>query len=100
MPIISFKHSKEVEIVAKMIQSGTMPEESLVFLCKMIGKSLNKNIYKDSCDLQAEYKNEEKLISSECETFMANRPKALVEFLRDLTCVSSFTDSIKHIVCF
>ena len=84
-----------MEIVAEMIQKGTMPGKSFVFLCKTIGKSLNKNIYNETCDLQGEYKNVEKLISSECETFMANRPNALVEFLQELTCVSSFNDSRK-----
>lgn len=85
IPNISFKHCKEVQIVAEMKQSGTMPEESLIFLCKTIAKSLNKNGYKGTCNLQGEYKNVEKLISSECETFMANRPKALAEVLRELT---------------
>lgn len=85
IPNMSFKHCKEVQIVAEMKQSGTMPEESLIVLCKTIVKSLNKNVYKGTCDLQGEYKNLEKLISSECETFMANRPKALVEVLRELT---------------
>ena len=37
-----FEHSQEVQCVAKMIQSGEIPLESLVFLWKTIGNVLNK----------------------------------------------------------
>ena len=48
IPNISFKHCKEVQTVAEMKQSGTVPEESLIFLCKTIVKSLNKNGYREN----------------------------------------------------
>ena len=44
----SFEHLQEVQCVAKMIQSGEIPQESSVFWCKTIGNVLNKDVYCDS----------------------------------------------------
>ena len=53
----SFEHSQEVQCVAKMIQSGEIPQESLVLWCKTIGNVLNKDVYCDSCHLKGAYKD-------------------------------------------
>ena len=86
----SFEHSQQVQCVAKMIQSSEIPQESLVFLCKTVGNVLNKDdVYHDSCHLKSAYKDTNNIISSDCDSYLDDRPKVLVEFLRELTGVTS-----------
>ena len=85
----SFEHSQKVQCVAKMIESGKITQEYLVFLCKTIGNVLNNDVHHDRCLLKGAYKVTNNIISSDCDSYLDDRPKVPVEFLRELTGVTS-----------
>ena len=68
-----------------MIQSGEIQQESVVLLCKTIGNVLNKDVYRDSCHLKGACKDTNNIISWDCDSYLNDRPKVLVEFLHELT---------------